>query len=60
MNMKCEDFIEVYCECRMPEIVRVDVVQCGKSSEWFRVHCVHAPRKVMEESNVDWFYCLCV
>ena len=60
MKIKCEDFIEVYCKCRMPEIVGVDMVQCGKCSEWFHVHCVHVPSKVMEESNVDWFCCLCV
>ena len=37
MKIKCEDFI-VYCKCRMPEIVGVDMVQCSKCSEWF-----HAP-----------------
>ena len=51
MKIKCEDFIEVYCKCRMPEIVGVDMVQCGMCSEWFHVHCVHVPseawRKVM-------------
>ena len=60
MKIKCEDFIEVYCKCRMPEIVGVDMVQCGKCSEWFHVHCVHVPSEVMEESNVDWFCYLCV
>ena len=60
MKIKCEDFIEVYCKCRMPEIVGVDMVQCGKCSEWFHVHCVNVPSEVMEESNVDWFCYLCV
>ena len=45
---------------RMPEIVGVDMVQCGKCSEWFHVHCVHVPSEVIEESNVDWFCYLCV
>ena len=48
MKIKCEDFIEVYCKCRMPEIVGVDMVQCGKCS-------VNVPSEVMEDSNVDWF-----
>ena len=33
----------------MPEIVGVDMVQCGKCSEGFHVHCVHVPSEALEE-----------
>ena len=36
------------------------MVQCGKCSERFHVHCVYVPSEVMEESSVDWFCYLCV
>ena len=46
---KCEDFI-----CRMPEIVRVDMVQCSKRSEWFHVHCMCAFFVCFNNSCRSW------
>ena len=54
-KVKSEDSIEVFCECRMPPLPGVDMVQCSSCEEWFHVSCVSVPSKAMECTKEQWF-----
>ena len=59
-KVKSEDSIELFCNCRMPQLPGVDMIQCSTCSEWFHVNlCVHVPSKAMECTKEEWFCCQC-
>ena len=55
MIVKNWDEIDVYCECRMPELRNVEMVECCKCKEWYHVHCVSVPHSVLPDKNIKWF-----
>ena len=59
-KVKSRDEIEVYCECRMPELRNVEMVQCCKCKEWYHVHCVSVPRTALVDKNAKWFCSRCI
>ena len=36
-KVKCEDYIQMFCKCRMSQLPGVDMVQCSTCDEWFHV-----------------------
>ena len=55
-RVKSEDSIEVFCDCRMPQLPSVDMIQCSTCNEWFHVNlCVQVPSKAMECTKEVWF-----
>ena len=44
------DILELYCSCRMPEII--PMVMCSKCEEWYHNECVRVPKVALENSSV--------
>ena len=55
VKVKSRDEIVIYCECRMPELRNVKMVECYKCKEWYHVHCVHVPQSALVDRNTKWF-----
>ena len=45
VKVKSRDEIDIYCECRMPELRNVEMVEC----------CVHVPQSALVDKNTKWF-----
>ena len=54
-KVKNRDEIDIYCECRMPELRNVEMVECCKCKEWYHVHCVSVPRSALADKKIKWF-----
>lgn len=54
-KVKSTEEIEVYCECRMPELRNVDMVECCKCKEWYHVHFFFVPHIAITNKNTQWF-----
>lgn len=60
--MKSErDDIEVYFQCRMPEIKDIPMIECSKCSKWFHVDCEAVPNQILDDSLAEsdrfCYYC---
>ena len=58
-KVKCRDEIKIYCECRMPELRNVEMVECNGCKEWYHVHCVCVPHVALKDKNIKWFCFSC-
>ena len=54
--------IELYCECRMPEMCNSyfgypvgDMIECTNCNEWFHKKCKNIAKKFFEDENLDYF-----
>ena len=50
------DNIEVHYHCRMLELKDIPMIACIK---WFHVDCEAVPKKILDDSQADWFCCYC-
>ena len=53
---KERDTVNVFCDCRMPELQIVEMVACYKCNCWYYVNCVKVPQCVLEDRKT---VCLC-
>ena len=62
VKMKCRDEIKkVGCECRMPELGNVEMVECNGCKELYHVHCVCVPHSALRQKlNTKWFCSSCI
>ena len=59
VKVKCRDEIKIYCECRMPELRNVEMVECNGCKERYHVHCVCVPHSALKYKNTKWFCSSC-
>ena len=52
------DILELYCSCRMPEII--PMVMCTRCEEWYHNECVCVPKVTLENSSVPWYCTKCM
>ena len=61
MQQEPQEFVDVYCTCRLPEQGRM--VQCDSCHEWFHSGCIkkELPQGLWRKnSSVSWLCDLCV
>ena len=60
MCIKEKDEIELYCMCRMPEVI--PMIQCSYCEQWYHIACLQEPvlQAVIEDSNLEWTCRLCM
>ena len=55
VKVKSRNEIDTYCECRMPALRNVVMVECCKCKEWYHVHCICVPHSALVDKNTKWF-----
>ena len=58
-GLKSEDDIPVHCNCRMPEINDVPMIECSVCLKWFHVGCCHYTDEQLNNSDVEWLCQFC-
>ena len=53
MKVKNHDEIDINCECRVPELRNVEVVECCKCKEWYHARCVSVPHSALADKNIS-------
>ena len=62
-KIKYSEKFSVYCDCRMPECLGREMVECSACLEWFHIECMQdsVPIDALQDVDVEWLchHCLC-
>ena len=56
-SVKSEDYIELFCTCRMPEIL--PMVECSNCKKWYHVYCTAVLQDVISITSLEWTCPVC-
>lgn len=55
LKVKSTTSLLIHCECRMPEISELAMIECSKCKTWYHIDvCVSVPSEALE-SSTEWF-----
>ena len=53
--IKSKESIDIYCHCRMLEIMNVPMIECTNCTKWFHSKCEKVAKEVMESFELSVF-----